>query len=983
MRYLNLLAAGMFLCATCALPAASPLQITEFAAAGHQSLTDEDGDTPDWIEIQNVSGEPASLNGWTLTDDSRRRQEWRFPSTNLPAGGFLVVFASGKDRRLPGNALHTNFKLGADGGSLFLRGPADELSKMERYPKQVAGISFGLAGHDAGGENRRVLIGPNAGLHFSVPLSDRLGTSWTVPGFNDTNWRRGRNGVGFATRQEDGYRELLRTDLSGVMPGRSVGLYVRYPFVVTNQFDNAGLEIQAQYDDGFAAWLNGVPVARRNAPEILNRDSVATVTRRSEGTIPERIRLTDGGARLIQGTNWLAVHVLNVNMESSDHLFRAILDGPVVTPQSKPLIAATNYSYLATPTPGRPNSSAVSSGPRIQSVTHWPWPQQPGPGEPILVMAKVSLLAGAVAQVVLHYSVMFGSESELAMYDDGQHSDGPAGDGIYGASIPARIANPGQLVRYYVLAKDDAGRPSRWPLFSDRRGYSAYQGTVIADSSVKTRLPVIHLFSASDRQPGRGGNVALFYQGEFYDNVALSLHGQISRMFPKNSYNLDFPFDHPFRYQTNRAPVSDLKLLANFADKSKIRNTLAYEMIAASGSIGHFAFPARIQKNGKFFSVAEVVEDGDDRWLERVGRDPGGALYKIYDNLSGAGGAEKKSRKRDDSRDLASFASAVSERHPIAQRVAYAYDNIDLPQCISYCVALALISSGDHGHKNFYVYRDTRSSGEWALLPWDVDLSWGRNWMNQYFNETLFVDNPLNLYRAGHDKARNRLYNLLFDHPEFRQMYLRRLRTVMDELLQPPGTPPQSLIIERRVRELMDLLDPAEFKPSDADLDDAGWPKWGSRASMRSEAQRIIDEYLPGRRNFLFKSSRATLLGDSIPAAQPAVVNLQFLEIDGRSPAAEQFVCITNQNNFAVDITGWRLMDAGIEHRFRPGTVIPAGKAVYAVADAAAFRRRSTGPRGGQSLLVQGRWKGSLKSGPGALKLIDAKDRMVASRPVP
>ena len=45
-------------------------------------------------------------------------------------------------------------------------------------------------------------------------------------------------------------------------------------------------------------------------------------------------------------------------------------------------------------------------------------------------------------------------------------------------------------------------------------------------------------------------------------------------------------------------------------------------MIAASGSIGHFAFPVRIQRNGQFFSVAEVVEDGDDRWLERVGRDP-------------------------------------------------------------------------------------------------------------------------------------------------------------------------------------------------------------------------------------------------------------------------------------------------------------------------------------------------------------------------
>ena len=80
----------------------------------------------------------------------------------------------------------------------------------------------------------------------------------------------------------------------------------------------------------------------------------------------------------------------------------------------------------------------------------------------------------------------------------------------------------------------------------------------------------------------------------------------------------------------------------------------------------------------------------------------------------------------------------LSENRPLEQRVAYAYDHIDIPQCISYFVAMALISSGDHGHKNYYLYRDTRGSGEWALLPWDVDLSWGRNWTGEYFNEHHF-----------------------------------------------------------------------------------------------------------------------------------------------------------------------------------------------------------------------------------------------------
>jgi CotH kinase protein len=189
---------------------------------------------------------------------------------------------------------------------------------------------------------------------------------------------------------------------------------------------------------------------------------------------------------------------------------------------------------------------------------------------------------------------------------------------------------------------------------------------------------------------------------------------------------------------------------------------------------------------------------------------------------------------------------------------------------------MALISSDDHGHKNYYLYRDSRHSGEWALLPWDVDLSWGRNWTGQYFNETIFVDNPLDLYREGRQKARNRLNNLLFQFPDFRQMYLRRLRTIMDELLQPPGTPLQSLIIDRRVRELMDLVDPPQFNPSDALRDEAAWPSWGERRSMREAAQQILKEYLPGRRQFLFKSPRARLYGEPIPAAQSTNVTVEF-----------------------------------------------------------------------------------------------------------
>ena len=127
----------------------------------------------------------------------------------------------------------------------------------------------------------------------------------------------------------------------------------------------------------------------------------------------------------------------------------------------------------------------------------------------------------------------------------------------------------------------------------------------------------------------------------------------------------------------------------------------------------------------------------------------------------------------------------------------------------------------------------------------------------------------------------------------------------------------------------MDLIDPPAFRQSDADLDSARWPAWEPNRSARAEADRIIKQYLPGRRNFLLKS--ATLHGEAIPDAQPENAGIQFLQVENGKPSEEQFICLTNQNNFAVDVSGWRLSGCGIEHQCSPGTVIPARKALYIV----------------------------------------------------
>src|ERR1051326_2428772 len=102
------------------LSAAENLLITEFLAVNNTTLADEDGQYADWIEIHNADSNTVNLADWFLTDTTNNFIKWQFPATNFAANGYLVVFASGKDRRVPGARLHTSFALSSGGEYLAL-----------------------------------------------------------------------------------------------------------------------------------------------------------------------------------------------------------------------------------------------------------------------------------------------------------------------------------------------------------------------------------------------------------------------------------------------------------------------------------------------------------------------------------------------------------------------------------------------------------------------------------------------------------------------------------------------------------------------------------------------------------------------------------------------------------------------------------------------------------------------------------------------
>ena len=77
----------------------------------------------------------------------------------------------------------------------------------------------------------------------------------------------------------------------------------------------------------------------------------------------------------------------------------------------------------------------------------WALPSQ---DEPVLVTAKISGDTG-VSSVYLYGSTgLTGNFSPIEMFDDGNHGDGQANDGLYGCYIPAQ--NEGVRIRFYIEA---------------------------------------------------------------------------------------------------------------------------------------------------------------------------------------------------------------------------------------------------------------------------------------------------------------------------------------------------------------------------------------------------------------------------------------------------------------------------------------------------------------------------------------------------
>ncbi len=178
-------------------------------------------------------------------------------------------------------------------------------------------------------ETRMVtLVGADTGVKALVPTHD-LGSSWKdldpVP--SDDWLESAGSGVGYDLAVT--YESLLDLSLENQMFGVNTTLYARYAFHVTDPNIYSGLTLGMRYDDGYAAYLNGTPMAQENAPSSLAWDSAASGSHNDSDAVVFQTALlqdTASEARLRAGQNVLAIQGLNRSTASSDMLIEPQLE---------------------------------------------------------------------------------------------------------------------------------------------------------------------------------------------------------------------------------------------------------------------------------------------------------------------------------------------------------------------------------------------------------------------------------------------------------------------------------------------------------------------------------------------------------------------------------------------------------------------------------------------------------------------------------
>ncbi|MDP4631235.1 MAG: lamin tail domain-containing protein, partial [Flavobacteriales bacterium] len=177
------------------------VDLSELSQTNMATLSDEDGDFSDWLEIRNNGATSVNIEGYGITNDPLEPFKWVMPSYDLAPGEHKLIWASGKNR-------------------------------------------FPVIDHF------ETVIAANDVWSYIVPTSEP-NASWRSPGATGlVGWITAIGGIGSGDNDD------------GTTIASPTSVFLRKTFNITDVSAIHDLMLFMDYDDGFVAYINGVEIAR-------------------------------------------------------------------------------------------------------------------------------------------------------------------------------------------------------------------------------------------------------------------------------------------------------------------------------------------------------------------------------------------------------------------------------------------------------------------------------------------------------------------------------------------------------------------------------------------------------------------------------------------------------------------------------------------------------------------------------------------------
>lgn len=543
-------------------------------------------------------------------------------------------------------------------------------------------------------------------------------------------------------------------------------------------------------------------------------------------------------------------------------------------------------------TPGAENS--VVSATALPIVANVSKPTGVSANQAVDITAQLTDAASAQ----LTYKLGFASDVTVPMYDDGAHNDGAAADGTYGAAIPGQAINT--LVRYKVSATNIYGTTTN-PGTDDSIHYYGYY---VKDPSITSNAQIVQWFISdadyADLQTNgvitaNRYNCVFVYGDHVYDNSQIRIKGNNTRPFPKHSYKVYLPSGYKIKLTGANASVGEFHLNADFKSESIAKTPTLWWAAGQSGLNPPDVIVTRLQRNGQFEGTYTFLDKYQKDWRDANGFN-NGPMFEELGLVSGTG----------DLSQLMDWNTQMTTGNVRASQAMrdYVLDNNNIPELLSYMAFTAATRTHDQAvTRNTLQYFDTLTE-RWQVIPWDFDGSLS-------VGGSLTLVSPYDLGTNDQGASLRAYFTRLYDQPDLKQAYFRRLRTLLDKFYTDD--------------QLLAKFN--EFSSTYADdiaLDIAKWP------SDQRDSEDTIRYYLAREKLYMLNYLKQPW---AIPGSQTDAerLSVHISEVNASATTSDQFIKFTNSSSEAVDMSSWVIPE--INYTLPAGTVIPGGGTLYIVKD--------------------------------------------------